>query len=259
MKHLIILTALFCIGIANAQQQKDVVYLKNGSVIKGTITEVNPGSNLKIETANGSLFVFEMDEIERTTKETVTSSANEVTRSTSEKEVIESQESSTSKPTYDSDKTTLGKLSVGFQPAGFLQYGPVIDLGFRVGKKSVIGPHFRYASLGLAYNAINEFGNTFLCFGGGVSFKHFPAEHQKNKFYYGISVDLLFEEFSPDEDYDYYTNTLSLIAMPNAGYRFRFGSGFYINLGLFAGLYFDMYDQIPGFWGCAEFALGVEF
>jgi len=65
MKHLIILTALFCIGIANAQQQKDVVYLKNGSVIKGTITEVNPGSNLKIETTDGSLFVFEMDEIER--------------------------------------------------------------------------------------------------------------------------------------------------------------------------------------------------
>jgi hypothetical protein len=51
------------------QESKDVLYLKNGSVIKGQILEMIPGGTIKIETADGSIFVFKMDEVEKTTKE----------------------------------------------------------------------------------------------------------------------------------------------------------------------------------------------
>lgn len=43
--------------------KRDVLYLKNGSIIKGTIVEQTPPTQLKIQTADGSLFVFKYDEI----------------------------------------------------------------------------------------------------------------------------------------------------------------------------------------------------
>lgn len=49
----------------------EVVYLKNGSIIKGIIVEQVPGESLKIQTADGSLFVFKMDEVLKTTKEPI--------------------------------------------------------------------------------------------------------------------------------------------------------------------------------------------
>ena len=69
-QHLIIVIMLSAFTItATAQETEDVVYLKNGSVIRGTITELTPNTNLKIRTRDGSLFVFEMDEVERVAKE----------------------------------------------------------------------------------------------------------------------------------------------------------------------------------------------
>ncbi len=46
----------------------DVVHLKNGSVIKGLIIETIPNESIKIETADGSIFVYEMSEVEKMTK-----------------------------------------------------------------------------------------------------------------------------------------------------------------------------------------------
>lgn len=50
-------------------QQRDVLTLKNGSVIKGKIIEQNPPTNLKIQTVDGSIFVFKYEEIDKIEKE----------------------------------------------------------------------------------------------------------------------------------------------------------------------------------------------
>lgn len=50
---------------------REVVYLKNGSVIKGAILELVPNENIKIQTADGSIFVYPMADVERITNETV--------------------------------------------------------------------------------------------------------------------------------------------------------------------------------------------
>ena len=47
----------------------DVVHLKNGSIIKGIVTEIIPSETVKIETADGSIFVYQFDEIQSITKE----------------------------------------------------------------------------------------------------------------------------------------------------------------------------------------------
>ncbi len=54
---------------ALAQNYEDVVYLKNGSIIRGTIVEKDPNANVKIETKDGSLFVYPYSEVERTAQE----------------------------------------------------------------------------------------------------------------------------------------------------------------------------------------------
>ncbi len=54
-------------GVVHAEDQ-DVVYLKDGSIIRGTITEQVPNVSLKIRTADGSVFVYQMDKVEKITK-----------------------------------------------------------------------------------------------------------------------------------------------------------------------------------------------
>ncbi|MFN4084273.1 MAG: hypothetical protein ACK4K9_11640 [Bacteroidia bacterium] len=51
------------------QQLVDVLYLKNGSVIRGTIIEQVPNVQIKIQTKDGNIFVYKIEEIERITKE----------------------------------------------------------------------------------------------------------------------------------------------------------------------------------------------
>ncbi|MBS1936761.1 MAG: hypothetical protein JSS84_02985 [Bacteroidetes bacterium] len=48
---------------------QDVVYLKNGSIIRGMIVEQVPNVSLKIETSDGSVFVYELAQVEKITKE----------------------------------------------------------------------------------------------------------------------------------------------------------------------------------------------
>jgi len=57
---------------ASAQNNyQDVVYLKNGSIIRGVIIEQVPNELLKIETADGNLFAYKIAEVEKITKERI--------------------------------------------------------------------------------------------------------------------------------------------------------------------------------------------
>jgi hypothetical protein len=49
----------------------DILYLKNGSVIRGQVAELN-STIVKIRTSDGSLFAYSMNEIEKMVKESVT-------------------------------------------------------------------------------------------------------------------------------------------------------------------------------------------
>ncbi len=70
LKKLLLATFLCAIGnVVNAQNSQEVVYLKNGSIIRGSIIEQKPYESLKIQTADGNVFVFKMDEVDKITKE----------------------------------------------------------------------------------------------------------------------------------------------------------------------------------------------
>ncbi len=71
MKKIVILILMaFVVNVvAFAQTYQEVVYLRNGSVIRGVIVEQIPNVSLKIQTADGSIFAYQMDEVEKITKE----------------------------------------------------------------------------------------------------------------------------------------------------------------------------------------------
>lgn len=55
----ILFTSALC-----GQKMTDQVSLKNGSIIKGIITEINPSTGIKIETIDGSIWFFKNEEID---------------------------------------------------------------------------------------------------------------------------------------------------------------------------------------------------
>lgn len=61
--------AVMSIGPISAQSLQDVVYLKNGSVIRGVVIEQVPDGNVKVKTADGSVFVYPMTEVQKIQKE----------------------------------------------------------------------------------------------------------------------------------------------------------------------------------------------
>src|SRR5690625_1992186 len=71
-KYFFLLILMLGASTAFAQSNyEDVVYLKNGSIIRGIITEQIPNESIRIEISNGSIFVYRMDEIERITREPI--------------------------------------------------------------------------------------------------------------------------------------------------------------------------------------------
>ena len=67
MKKLIFIFAFSSVFIF-AQQYEDVVYLKNGSIIRGFIIEQAPNQYIKIQ-SGPNIFVYKMDMIEKMAKE----------------------------------------------------------------------------------------------------------------------------------------------------------------------------------------------
>jgi hypothetical protein len=70
MKHSLAVFILLTISIfsISAQKSKDVLYLKNGSIIYGNLLEI-VSDNYKIKTSDGSTFIFPASEVDKFTTE----------------------------------------------------------------------------------------------------------------------------------------------------------------------------------------------
>ena len=69
-RTILFLTFMMGLTLASAQTiMQDVVYLKNGSIIRGDIIEMTPDGVVKVVTSDGSLFVYPYAEVERYGKE----------------------------------------------------------------------------------------------------------------------------------------------------------------------------------------------
>ena len=68
-KNIILLITLIITGNQlSAQKLKDVLYLKNGSIINGTLMEITD-NQYKLRTSDGSLFIFNSGDVDKYSKE----------------------------------------------------------------------------------------------------------------------------------------------------------------------------------------------
>ncbi len=65
-----LIVGIFLSSLGSARQKSnDVVYLKNGGVMRGTIIEMIPEKSVKLQTSDGNILVFSMSEIDRVAKD----------------------------------------------------------------------------------------------------------------------------------------------------------------------------------------------
>ncbi len=143
-------------------QQKDVIHLKNGSVIKGKIIEFIPDQNIKIETADGSIFVFKSSELVKMEKEPAEN--KEADKSDVQQEVTiepekdssnQSQErrlrtlpkarNNTGEPNSNPGKRTLSRYNStpDYENIDINDYNTKSALGFAIGGGGLIGALYR--------------------------------------------------------------------------------------------------------------------
>lgn len=205
---LLFVTSLSVLG----QQYEDYVYLKNGSVIHGIITEQIPNESIRIE-SQGNVFYFRMDEIEKITKVLISKTKNE--RAPKEKEgsglkkgyqgIAEMAFGVSYGDDIDHANETI-KLNV----VNGYRFNPFIAVGINTGARFLMRDDFylvpvladirinvlnRKASpyfsldLGPAYNGTENFTNYGTMFGMGIggAIKITP----KNNFNIGMSYEAI--------------------------------------------------------------------
>jgi len=236
---------------------EDVVYLKNGSIIRGMILEQVPNVSLKIETYDGSIFVFKIEDVEKITKERVKKAKKS---SDFEEPSDEPTERVKQTPEYDEFSTQptksksykLSKFVITANPGGVILNGPMMQFDMRIADNFYLGASARFGYLGV----INQYDSIYTYNGQyetrrlerenaafGFSLKFLPGK-SKNRFYIGLPAEFgLTEEQAKFYKNGIYENGLShtnasFNPILNAGYRLRF-SRVILNLGLYEGLLID--------------------
>ena len=196
-----------------AATYQDVVYLKNGSIIKGMITEQVPNESLKIETKDGNVFVFKMSEVAKMTKEKVAEEETPAAKSKPEK-----------------------NFALLINPLGFIQFGPQLDLEAKLMPDLYILGAFRMHSLGLLSYTITDDLTTAYAFGVGI--RKFFREADGDAFYIGIQEQYGINNTGiSDSGSGNWTGTSTYLASAlDVGYRWRTADGFIFSLGVLAGL-----------------------
>ena len=151
------------------QNYQDVVYLKNESIIRGVIIEQILNKSIKIETADKSVFVYQIDEIEKMTKEAKPYAPN----------------NNTSKPNYIIG-IGAGKdyLTTEYQEVKEIPTDKAIIYIYRPYKYSGSGVHFLVKANGIPVNDSYLYSSGYMVFFADPGIISFTA------FYLGMAGEL---------------------------------------------------------------------
>jgi len=217
------LVMLACTLSAWAADYVDVVYLKSGSVVRGMIVEQVPNESVKIKTADGSLFVFKMSEIEKITKEEVAAS-----------NTGGAAHSGTGEPARP-----MAAMNFIGNPMGFLQAGPIVELEFQIKPGLYVIAHARIHGLGLLSQLLSDPDfPAFYSFAVGPAVRYFfLSKDTPHAPFLGFLTEFGFNPYSGDAGYStaYAGSSIYLTFAANGGYRWRFGS-FILETGAYAGV-----------------------
>jgi hypothetical protein len=185
---------------------EDVVYLKNGSIIHGTIIEQVPNQTIKIKTKDGNVFVYKMEEILKYTKE--------------EKQSPDSNKNNSSN--NDEYKTTgftnITELEGGLGGNAGGGGNSVIGFGLRTINGFQINEHFSLGlGIGINYQPSIIRPDIIL----NASSVYYPSYIENN---YNYTYNLLSLPIFVDFRYYYTANKHAFFAYANIGYALLLSS-----------------------------------
>ncbi len=128
-----------------------------------------------------------------------------------------------------------------FDPLGFLQMGPVVELEIRVLPSTLFALTARVEGMGLVYQAIASegFANTVspMSMAAGLTlYQLFPGGGMNRVYVVGFAGYGWGSSTGGSGSYAWTSNWGQIEAGGGAGYRWRFESGFFLDLGAVAGL-----------------------
>jgi hypothetical protein len=193
---------------------EDVIYLKNGGIIRGIIMEQRPMQAVKIETIGRNVFVFTLDEIEKIVKELPVADKNKINKSKSSLQqgyrgILETGFAA-------SIPTGVVKLDIingyQFDKHFFLGGGTGMRIDFETGLVLPLFADFRYnfsdkksspyisADLGYRFNLSEGFAPEGFLFSptGGISF------NLSDKMLMNVGLGFTIQSYYYEYDNDYY-------------------------------------------------------
>ncbi len=259
MKKITFLLILFFAATFSsiAQDYQEVVHLTDGSIIKGFIIEQVPNDYLKIKTSNGKVYLIEMYEVEKITKErqrTTAGTQNNRQQSPNRynynNQYNNNMHNSSRYRQNDDDYDDYydNKNFAYFPNRGYKGF---IELGFSFGTSTENGIYSDDGNDRLEFSTSHGFFfNPYLFLGGGVGFHYYPGYYDDGEYYSYDDDDITLEipifahirvhfidrKVSPFADiklgYSVYDYTGPYFS-PSVGCRFAKGSrsGFWFSLG----------------------------
>lgn len=222
---------LFSFSLLAQNNMQDVVYLKNGSIIKGSIIEIIPDKHLKIEILGGSIFAYPMSEIEKCLKEPVAANTAIINENVViEKQIItDSNNSYLQKKNFQQENSNVKKGYFG----GF-------EIGTGVTFNDMAGP-FRQK-----FSIINGFRfNPYFSLGAGIGIRIYTGEtallplflHLRTRFldksaspYFSLDIGYSFN--TSQRNYHYYYYRGGALISPTFGISKKLKNKLMLNLGL---------------------------
>jgi len=224
---MVALAAVVLIGLAlpafAEETPVDTVYLKDGSVLKGSIKSMTEDT-LRIVTTAGLDLTIGMDTVERFERGTGGAAPNRAGAVPVD--------------------APLAPLAVEVNLLGLLQFGPYARLHVQVAPDLYIAPHIRVGYIGALNYILWGAGGI----GAGASLLWLFPSPGPNRLYAGPFIEA---------GIDYETDFV-LVVGANFGYRWRFSNGSYWNTGAIAGISYDFYDEYSFFAGMLELSWGKE-
>ena len=212
-----------------AQETEDVIYLKNGETVWGTIVEQIPGESLKIQTADGRVLVYAMNEIPKMVKEPVMKTEDGAT----------GVEIGTLFGLSHLSSNGDGFTITGVPGAPLAFFGnPSLYVSWFPNEQLAIGPEFSFGRV-----SADGDGITSLHLGGRGAF-FLQSNARSSSYIMGHGALLFIDGFDSDSDSDFSVGA-------GLGYQWRLGSDLILRTEGRYRLWFD--DEVNDF----SFLLGV--
>jgi hypothetical protein len=133
-------------------------------------------------------------------------------------------------------------------PLGFIQFGPTVSAEFALTPNTFIGPTIRFVGFGLLSHIMVGDSDEDLKFGtmsAGLQFRQFMMNPSPSRLYFGGTAEFGWGGSRGSVGYsdEWESSSGVIVFMGNFGNRWRFPSGFFVNVGIFAGFANELSDK----------------